>query len=83
MKSTIFPELSHQVENICRPPPLLFVTCHFKGTYEWVDGQLTMLYISISFAHLSSFVCIIWSNHLGEMTGEFGNGRGEFIPLLY
>jgi hypothetical protein len=84
MKSTIFPELSHQVENICRSPtPLLFVACRFKGTDEWLDGQLSMLYISISFAHLSFFVCIIWSNRFGEMTGEFGNGSGEFISLLY
>ena len=52
------------------PPPLFFVTCRFKGTDEWVDGQLSMLYISISFAHLSFFVCIIWSNHFGEMTGD-------------
>jgi hypothetical protein len=57
--------------------------CRFRGTDEWVDGQLSVLYISISFAHLSFFVCIIWSNNFGEMTGELGNGRGEFIPLLY
>jgi hypothetical protein len=47
------------------------------------DGQLFMLYISISFAHLSFFVCIIWSSQFEEMTGEFENGGGKFIPLLY